>query len=144
MIRTHGLTHINLLVADLDRAQAFYEAVFGLEEQFRDGPDMVFLSTPGAQDLITLQRSDDAARGPGNIDHFGFRLADKRDLDVAVEAVVAAGGRLVERGQHAPGHLFDGCMVVGKHHCPGSVRDHCNRGKRGLSDIRQAGWEAFR
>ena len=106
MIKTLGLTHINLLVADLDRAQAFYESVFGLEEQFRDGPDLVFLRTPGAQDTITLQRSDDAARGAGNIDHFGFRLADKGDLDAAIEAVVAAGGRLVELGQHAPGRRF--------------------------------------
>ncbi len=29
MIETQGLTHINLLVADIQRAKKFYETVFG-------------------------------------------------------------------------------------------------------------------
>ena len=34
MVETQGLTHINLLVADVHRAKAFYERVFGLQELF--------------------------------------------------------------------------------------------------------------
>ena len=34
MIETQGLTHINLLVADVQRAKDFYERVFGLQELF--------------------------------------------------------------------------------------------------------------
>ena len=30
MVETQGLTHINRLVADVHRAKAFYERVFGL------------------------------------------------------------------------------------------------------------------
>ena len=81
MVETQGLTHINLLVADVHRAKAFYERVFGSQELFWDGPGMAFLRPPGTRDTITLQQSPDASRGTGNIDHFGFRLADRRQLD---------------------------------------------------------------
>ena len=38
MVETQGLTHINLLVADVHRvAKAFYERVFGLQEPSWDG-----------------------------------------------------------------------------------------------------------
>ncbi len=36
MVKTHGLTHIALKVADPDRALRFYRAAFGVEEYFRD------------------------------------------------------------------------------------------------------------
>jgi catechol 2,3-dioxygenase-like lactoylglutathione lyase family enzyme len=54
MIKTQGLTHIHLVVSDLDRSLHFYKTAFGMEERFRDGPKMVFLNTPGTNDLITL------------------------------------------------------------------------------------------
>jgi catechol 2,3-dioxygenase-like lactoylglutathione lyase family enzyme len=103
MVETRGLTHINLLVADVHRAKAFYERVFGLRELFWDGPGMVFLRPPGTRDTITLQQSPAASRGTGNIDHFGFRLADRRQLERAIEEVIAAGGSLLKRGEHQPG-----------------------------------------
>jgi catechol 2,3-dioxygenase-like lactoylglutathione lyase family enzyme len=107
MIETQGLTHINLLVADVGRAKAFYETVFGLEETFREGPHLVFLRPPGTRDTITLQHSDEAAAlAPGYIDHFGFRLADPAQLEQAIAEVVAAGGALKERGEHAPGRPY--------------------------------------
>ena len=106
MIETQGLTHINLLVADIHRAKAFYETVFGFEEMFRQGDDLVFLRPPGTNDSIALQASLEGAGVTGNIDHFGFRLADKSQLDRAIEEVVKAGGRFIERGEHAPGVPF--------------------------------------
>ena len=106
MIRTQGLTHINLLVADVARAKRFYETVFGLQELFWDGPGLVFLRPPGTADTITLQAGPEQAGVSGNIDHFGFRLADPADLEPAIAAVVAAGGALIERGEHAPGRPF--------------------------------------
>src|SRR5438445_5396060 len=39
-----------------------------------DGPNMVFLNTPGTQDSITLnEQPDDARIGAGGVDHIGFR-----------------------------------------------------------------------
>lgn len=42
----------------------------------------------------------------GGIGHFGFRLKDASDIDAAITACEAAGGRLVERGEHVPGQPY--------------------------------------
>jgi catechol 2,3-dioxygenase-like lactoylglutathione lyase family enzyme len=108
VIETEGLTHVQLVVRDVHRSLAFYEAVFGMEVRFRDGDRMVFIGTPGRRDIITLNHSDDVERAGarGGVDHIGFRLLDKSRLDDAIATVVDAGGRVVERGEHAPGHPF--------------------------------------
>jgi catechol 2,3-dioxygenase-like lactoylglutathione lyase family enzyme len=103
MIQTEGLTHIHLLVRDLERSLNFYKHVFGLEEQFWDGPSMVFLRTPGRRDTITLKHEpgEQALTGVcAGIAHFGFRLVDRGSLEAAISEVVSAGGKLVERGVH--------------------------------------------
>ena len=109
MIRTQGLTHIHLVVRDVERSLRFYQSVFGMEERFRDGPSMVFLNTPGSQDLITLNEHPEEANLAGvngGVAHFGFRLAKSSDLDAAIAEVEAAGGKLIRRGEHAPGVPF--------------------------------------
>jgi glyoxylase I family protein len=106
MIQTQGLTHINLLVADIGRAKTFYETVAGFEVMFWDGPDLVFLKPPGTNDTITLQERPGLVPLTGGIDHFGFRLADKNQLGRAIDEVVRAGGALVERGEHEPGRAY--------------------------------------
>ncbi len=109
MIRTQGLTHIHLVVRDLERSLRFYQSVFGMEERFRDGPSMVFINTPGSQDLITLNEDPEQANLAGvngGVAHFGFRLAKSADLDAAIAEVDAAGGKLIQRGEHAPGVPF--------------------------------------
>jgi catechol 2,3-dioxygenase-like lactoylglutathione lyase family enzyme len=109
MIRTQGLTHIHLVVRDLDRSLRFYQGVFGMTERFRDGPKMVFLNTPGSADTITLNEDPSEthlAGTNGGVAHFGFRLANSDDLDAAIVEIEAAGGRLIQRGEHAPGASF--------------------------------------
>lgn len=103
MIETKGLYHIHLVVRDLERSLRFYQGVFGMEEQFRDGPKMVFLNTPGTQDLITLNEdpAEAALAGDnGGVAHFGIHLANSADLDAAISEVEAAGGKLLSRGKH--------------------------------------------
>ena len=109
MIRTQGLTHIHLVVRDLERSLRFYQDVFGMDERFREGPHMAFLSTPGSGDLITLNQDPNEARlagAKGGVDHFGFRLTTPSDFDAAVRDVEAAGGKLISRGEHAPSSPF--------------------------------------
>lgn len=107
MIDTEGLTHIQLTVRDLDRSLAFYQGVFGMQEMFRDGPHMVFVRTPGAKDTITLNADPSLPEPtPGGVAHFGFRLKDPAQLDAAIAVVQAAGGTLLQRGEHAPGSRY--------------------------------------
>jgi catechol 2,3-dioxygenase-like lactoylglutathione lyase family enzyme len=109
VIRTQGLTHIHLVVRDLERSLRFYRQVFGMEERFRSGPKMVFLNTPGSRDTVTLNEDPahaELAGRSGGVAHFGFRLCEGSDLDAAIVQVEQAGGRLVERGEHAPGIPF--------------------------------------
>jgi catechol 2,3-dioxygenase len=106
MIKTKGLYHIHLRVKSLKRSLRFYTKVFGLREKFRDGPSMVFLGTPGARDVVTLNEEPGPVGKGGGFLHFGFRLAKDQSLDRAVTEVVKAGGRLVERGEHAPGFPY--------------------------------------
>jgi catechol 2,3-dioxygenase-like lactoylglutathione lyase family enzyme len=106
MIDTDGLTHIHLVVRDLERSLRFYREVFGMSEQFRDGPAKVVLTTPGAGDAITLNADPvgaELAGQGGGISHFGFRLKDPQRLEEAINEVEAAGGRLAGRGEHARG-----------------------------------------
>lgn len=56
MIKTRGLTHIHLVVKDLRRSLDFYKSVFGMQEKFWAGDSLVFLNTPGSNDLITLHQ----------------------------------------------------------------------------------------
>jgi catechol 2,3-dioxygenase-like lactoylglutathione lyase family enzyme len=106
MIKTEGLTHIHLMVHNLERSLRFYKDVFGMQELFRDGEAMVFLNTPGTRDSITLNEepsTQEVAGQGGGVAHIGFRLANKPDLEDAIAEVEKAGGKLLSRGEHAPG-----------------------------------------
>ena len=107
MIETEGLTHVQLVVRDVHRALEFYRRVFGMEVKAWDGDDMVFVGTPGRRDTLTLNQADPTRAGrAGGVDHIGFRLLDRTQLDDAVRQVVDAGGRLLERGTHPSGQSF--------------------------------------
>ncbi len=77
-------------------------------ERFREGPRLVFLSTPDHEDLVTLnERADDASRpgDSGGVWHFGF-LVDPERIDQVIRDAVAAGGTLIERGRRGPRSPF--------------------------------------
>lgn len=104
-----GIRHVHLLVAEHDRAIAFYREVFGMEERFRDGP-IVFLGTPGGGDslalhLATTDEERERVGQQGGWEHFGIHMPDRSadGIGAAVERVKTAGGRLLDRGEHAPG-----------------------------------------
>lgn len=108
MIKTRGLTHIHLMVTDIQRSLGFYKTVFGMQERFWASDGMVFLNTPGSNDVITLHQTDaeQPIAGSGSILHFGFELENKSDLDDETNQVIAAGGALKKRGEFAPGIPF--------------------------------------
>jgi len=104
MIASRGLNHINLNVSDIHRSLKFYQEAFGLEVKFWEGRKMVFLGSPGARDLITLcEVGKDEPVGTGGVSHFGFGLGGPSELDESVKQIERAGGKLLRRGEHAPG-----------------------------------------
>ena len=112
MIRTDGLYHLHLLVADVQRSLRFYEETFGVTVEFWAGDDMVFVRLPNGRDLLTLN-SDPSMRDKvgdnGGLDHFGFKLADGVTIEDAVAEIVRNGGTLDRRGEHGPGEPYAYC-----------------------------------
>lgn len=52
---------------------------------------------------LHLVRGDDRVGENGGYEPFGITVLDRESLDEAVAAIEAAGGTLVEKGEHAPG-----------------------------------------
>jgi catechol 2,3-dioxygenase-like lactoylglutathione lyase family enzyme len=102
MIKTHGLSHVALSVVDPERSLAFYRAVFGVREYFRDA-STVQVTGPGEYDVIAFEKRPANAGIAGGIIHFGFRLTRPEDIDAAVAAVTVAGGTITSRGEFGPG-----------------------------------------
>jgi catechol 2,3-dioxygenase-like lactoylglutathione lyase family enzyme len=105
MIKTHGLSHINLAVQDPERSLSFYQQAFGVREYYRDEKSIQVLG-PGAHDVIAFERDSATAGRTGGLSHFGFRLLSPADMDTAIEEVERAGGKLIRRGEFAPGFPF--------------------------------------
>jgi len=105
MVKTHGLTHISLAVRDLERALGFYTQVFGVREYFRDARS-VQVQGPGDHDVIAFEQNAESAGSVGGLGHFGFRLVRPGDIDLAVSEVERAGGKLLRRGEFAPGYPY--------------------------------------
>jgi len=105
MVRTHGLTHINLVVRDLERSLRFYRRLFGVREYYRD-EGSIQVQGPGPHDVLAFEKGVRRAGKPGGLSHFGFRLVDPRDIDKAVREAERAGGRLLRRGEFSPGLPF--------------------------------------
>ena len=104
MVRTDGLTHINLAVRDAERSLQFYRQVFGLEEDSRGG-GLVHAKMPGCHDVITFEHAPGAGESRGIV-HFGFRLVSPGDIDAAVDEVERAGGKLLRRSEFSPGYPY--------------------------------------
>ena len=105
MVPTYGLTHIALSVRDLARSARFYTRLLGASVVYR-GPAFVQLQTPGARDVIVLEKRPKRAGKPGGVVHFGFRLRRARDIAKAVAAVRDAGGRVKSTGEFVPGEPY--------------------------------------
>jgi catechol 2,3-dioxygenase-like lactoylglutathione lyase family enzyme len=106
MVRTYGLTHVALAVKDPERSLAFYQAVFGVVPVYRQA-EFIQAQTPGSRDVLVFEKKKEADIGQsGGIAHFGFRLTDPSDIDSAAEAILAAGGRIRDKGEFVPGEPY--------------------------------------
>jgi catechol 2,3-dioxygenase-like lactoylglutathione lyase family enzyme len=108
MVRTFGLTHVAMAVADAERAFRFYQDVFGMVAVYR-GNSFIQAQTPGSRDVLVFEEKTGRPRGSGGIAHFGFRLVDPADIDAAARAVERAGGEILSRGEFCPGEPYLFC-----------------------------------
>src|SRR3989441_13193594 len=102
MAETYGLTLFSLASRDVDTALRFSEQFYGLRGDGRgDGLDHTQAS--GRHNIVTFAEAPTTAGLSGGVAHFGFRFVDPGDIDRAIAEVEHAGGRLLRRGEFAPG-----------------------------------------
>ena len=112
-LRIHGLTHVAIQVAHLDRSLGFYQRLFGSEVVYRD-EKTIELRTPGRRDALTLELGDGPEPGAaggvgtpqGGVLHFGFRLLMPASPDEIAIAVTQAGGIVEDRGEFVLGEPY--------------------------------------
>ena len=104
-VKTHGLTHLALAVRDPERSLRFYQQLLGVVEVFRE-PGFIQAQTPGSRDVLVFERNASAAGKTGGVAHFGFRLLDPADIEVAAREVVKAGGKVLSQGEFCPGEPY--------------------------------------
>jgi catechol 2,3-dioxygenase-like lactoylglutathione lyase family enzyme len=78
-----GLRHLALRVKDPQASKRFYGDVFGMRVVWEPDPDNVYLSS--GPDNLALHRAEVA--DPGALDHFGFIVASKEDVDRLADEV---------------------------------------------------------
>ena len=88
------MNHINLKVADLDRAVSFYGEQFGFAAAFpvEGGNGMLLKGTHG--EVLVVERGTPHP-DPGSVFHFGFEAASADEVRTARERLNGAGCREV-------------------------------------------------
>jgi len=110
-----GIFHTNIVVRDVQRSLKFYTGLFGMEvsDFIKDG-ELVFLKTPGRNDLLTLNPTGVTFGFPGGcareserelkenlpgvqggVSHFGYMLPNKQEYERVIASVGEFGGRLL-------------------------------------------------
>ncbi len=105
MIKTYGLTHIALGVHNVERSLEFYQRVFGVIEVYRSN-GFIQAQTPGSRDVLVFEENPKETGQTGSIAHFGFRLTNPADIDEAAHVVEQAGGKILRKGEFAPGEPY--------------------------------------
>jgi len=96
-MRMRTLNHVNLVVRDVEASAAFYEELFGMERQWKEG-DFVFLHCGGA-DLALVG-------GAPKVHpkfHIGFRVDTRAEVDAWLEHLGRRGAPIT----HGPAD-YDG------------------------------------
>ena len=82
MIQTFGLSHIQIVVRDLEKSVQIYQENFGMNELFMVGVNCMMLQTLGSQEAFTLNGRPDLQKEAvelASVQHFGFRQQRHRE-----------------------------------------------------------------
>jgi len=103
---TYGLTHLAIVVKDLNKTKSFYTKVFDMEVMY-DTEDFLQLTTPGCHDVLVFEKNEKViADGSGGIIHFGFRLRSAGQIDEVLKKIKEAGARIKDQGEFVPGSPY--------------------------------------
>ncbi len=76
----NGLRHLALMVPNLEQCEHFYVEIMGMEVLRRASHDLVYLTS--GNDNLSLERlKNDKTAGYQYLDHIGFLVAHKEDLE---------------------------------------------------------------
>jgi catechol 2,3-dioxygenase-like lactoylglutathione lyase family enzyme len=114
-----GIFHTNIAVRDVSKSMNFYQGLFGLVKADLEDGDLVFLTTPGHGDVLTLtpaggtygfpggcaiemerERRENRPSVQGGMSHFGYMLHSREEYENVVARVIDFGGRLLTRYEH--------------------------------------------
>lgn len=102
-----GLRHLALKVRDPQASKAFYRDCFAMSVVWEPDADNVYLSS--GVDNLALHR--DAAPGPGALDHLGFIVDSRAEVDRLAEAFRARGVAIAkEPSDHRDGSRSFYCL----------------------------------
>ncbi len=91
-----ALRHLALRTRDVEETRRFYLDHLGLREAFTH-PGMLFLETPGAQDLLNfIEVRKPIDPEAGGLDHFGIHVSPRR-LTALQKKLKTAGVKVVGR-----------------------------------------------
>ncbi|PYQ11633.1 MAG: glyoxalase [Acidobacteria bacterium] len=88
-----GMRHLALRVRDPQASKRFYSDCFGMKVVWEPDPDNVYLSS--GPDNLALHRAEVA--GPGALDHLGFIVDEKEEVDRLAERFRQRGIALTDQ-----------------------------------------------
>ena len=126
--KTAGLRHVALFVEDLAACVDFYVRLLGMEVEWQPDDDNFYLSS-GNDNLALHRRHDNVLEAAQRLDHIGFIIDTKEDVDRWYAFFVAEGVEIkAEPRTHRDGarsfYCFDpdGTVVQMIYHPPISGR----------------------
>jgi len=90
----NGMRHIALKVPNLEECERFYVDVMGMELLRRHSENLLYLTC--GNDNLSLGRSK-ATEGTGCLDHFGFIVDSKEQLQEWFEFMQSKGVKLLDK-----------------------------------------------
>jgi catechol 2,3-dioxygenase-like lactoylglutathione lyase family enzyme len=87
-IRTRGLRHLALNVANVSASVEFYSSLFGMQVVWQPDLDNAYLSS-GCDNLALHRAPTDVSQSGQRLDHLGFIVETPKAVDQAAEVLTA-------------------------------------------------------